>query len=226
VRRAHRSASLRSVRRTASLVLLLPMVAAGCGGGSKETTTQVETRPIVPLPKTDYVEVAGRSAGTTSPGERISRARPPTLVRSTRRTRPTQAADLLRQEGSNLTAELQELQALRPPAADVGTVDSVLSAVRARASVIDGWARAYDDLDEARIRALQIRLGAITSSRPEPALRRAPVSGQPLRTAMKKGLPVARSQRPPKTSTKEARSHVACRIGSQPKAPRCLPAGR
>ncbi len=38
-------------------------------------------------------------------------------------------------------------------------MDSVLALVGAETVVIDRWAKAYDDLDAAAIRRLQIRLG-------------------------------------------------------------------
>jgi hypothetical protein len=43
-------------------------------------------------------------------------------------------------------------------------VDTVISLIRTEADVLDRWAKAYDDLDAAQIRSLQIRLG-VTAAR-------------------------------------------------------------
>jgi hypothetical protein len=72
-------------------------------------------------------------------------------------------AGLLRQQSDNLSAEAQDLQALQPPPADVGTVGSILALVPAKADLIDNCAKAYDDLDTAEIRRLQTRIGVATA---------------------------------------------------------------
>lgn len=151
------------MRRIASLVLLLAVVAAGCGGESTETTTQVETQQIVPLPRTEYIEVADTICRNHRSRREDLESQAADLGPLDSADKAHRAADLLRQESSNLQAELHELRALRVPVADAATVDSILFAVQARMRVIDDWAGAYDDLDEARIRALQLRLGVITA---------------------------------------------------------------
>ena len=52
---------------------------------------------------------------------------------------------------------------MKPPPADVGAVGSILGLVRAKVDVLGEWARAYDDLDTAQIRALQLRIGEATA---------------------------------------------------------------
>jgi hypothetical protein len=64
------------------------------------------------------------------------------LGRLNSKGRAHRVAGLLRQQSDNLAAEAQDLQALQPPPADVGTVGSVLALVRAKADLIDNWAKA------------------------------------------------------------------------------------
>jgi hypothetical protein len=145
------------VRRIALLALLLPTLAAGCGGGSKETTTQVVTRA-------DYIERADATCKNHQSRREDLESQASDLGRLNSKGKAHQVADLLRQESANRKAEVQELQALQAPPADVATVNSILALVRAETGLLDRWARAYDDLDAEQIRRLQIRLG-LTAAR-------------------------------------------------------------
>jgi hypothetical protein len=65
------------------------------------------------------------------------------------------AAALLRKQSENLTIEAQELSTHQ--------AGSIAAPVRAKANLIGEWARAYDDLDTARIQALQARVADATA---------------------------------------------------------------
>ena len=147
------------MRRIALLSLLLPTLAAGCGGGSNEATTQVATNGGQPPPKADYVGLADAICRNHQSRREDLESQAGELGPLTSKAKAHQAAALLRKESANRKAEVQELRTLQPPAADSATVDSVLSLVGAETVVIDRWAKAYDDLDSAAIRRLQIRLG-------------------------------------------------------------------
>jgi hypothetical protein len=154
---------LNAVRRIALLLVLIPLVAAGCGGGSTETVTQVATQQSgQPLSKAEFIAQADAICHNhQSRREDLeSQANELGLLNS---EKAHQVADLLRQASDNLIAETQELQALHPPSAGVGTLGSIVSIVAAEASVIDDWAEAYDDLDAREIRRLQLRIGVVTA---------------------------------------------------------------
>jgi len=146
------------------LVLLIPMVAAGCGGGSTETATKVETRHTEqPLSKAGYIALADTICRNHQSRREDLESQANDLGRLNSEREAHQVADLLRQQSENLMAEAQELQALQAPSADIRTRGSMSSFVRTQASVIDNWAKAYDDLDAGEIRRLQIRLGVTIS---------------------------------------------------------------
>jgi len=146
-------------------VALIPVVATGCGGGSDETTTRVETTvDQQPPSKPDYVEVADVICMNHQSRREDLESQASDLGPIDSAAKARRIADLLRKESRNLTAEAHELEALQPPPADLAPVASFLSGVRARARLIREWAGAYDDLDEARIRRLRIRLGVITAA--------------------------------------------------------------
>ena len=147
------------MRRVALLLLLLPTLAAGCGGGSNEATTQVATNDGQPASKAGYVGLADVICRNHQSRREDLESQARELGPLTSKAKARQAAALLRQESANRRAEVQELRGLQPPAADAATVDSVLSLVGAETVVIDRWAKAYDNLDAAAIRRLQIRLG-------------------------------------------------------------------
>jgi hypothetical protein len=146
------------------LVLSFAIVAAGCGGGSTKTATQVDTQlHEQPLSKADYIALGDLICKNHQSRREDLESQTIDLGRVNSQDKAHQVADLLRQESNNLTAEARELQAVQPPSADVGTVGSILSLVHARAGVIDTWARAYDDLDTAEIGRQQIRIGVATA---------------------------------------------------------------
>jgi len=147
------------VRRIALLSLLITTLAAGCGGGSDQATTQVATNDGQPPSKADYVELADVICRNHQSRREDLESQAGELGPLTSKAKAHQAAALLRQESANRRAEVQELRGLQPPAADAATVDSVLSMVVDETVLIDRWAKAYDDLDAAAIRRLQIRLG-------------------------------------------------------------------
>jgi hypothetical protein len=150
-------------------LVLIPVLAAGCGGGSDETTTRVETMvDQQPPSKRDYVEVADVICMNHQSRREDLESQASDLGRIDSAPKARRIADLLRKESRNLTAEYQELEALQPPA-DLAQVASFLSGIRARARLIRDWAGAYDDLDRAQIRRLRIRLGVITAATEERA---------------------------------------------------------
>jgi hypothetical protein len=156
------------VRRIVLAGLFVLMAAAGCGGGSKETTTQVITAPPQPQPplltKADYVERADAICRNHQSRREDLESQAGELGPLGSRAKAHQLAELLRKESSNRRAELGELGDLQPPAADAAEVNEILELVRTEADVIDTWAAAYDDLDEAAIRRQQIHLG-VTAGR-------------------------------------------------------------
>ncbi len=146
------------------LVLPVAILAAGCGGGSTKTATQVETqRHEQPPPKPEYVALADVICKNHQSRREDLESQTIDLGRLDSAGKAHRVAGLLRHEGDNLTAEAHDLQAVQPPPTDVATVGSILSLIRAKAGVIDSWARAYDDLDTAEIRRLQMRIGAATA---------------------------------------------------------------
>jgi hypothetical protein len=151
------------MRRILLLTLLLPTLLTGCGSDSPETTTQVETQRIGSKPRANYVAVADAICGNhwSRREDLESQASELRLLNSPRKAH--EVADLLREEGRNLRSEVRELEARRPPAAEL-PLDVFLAAIRARAQAIDKWADAYDDLDERRIRKLQARVGVLAAA--------------------------------------------------------------
>ena len=85
------------------------------------------------------------------------------LGRINSKAKAHQVAGLLRQQADNLAAEAHELEALQPPPGDTEKVGSILSLIRAKEALLDRWAAAYDALNTAEIRALQIRIGVATA---------------------------------------------------------------
>lgn len=147
------------MRWIAPLVLLIPVLAVGCGGGSKETTTQVVTADDgQPPSKADYVGLADAICRNHQSRREDLESQASELGPLTSKAKARQVASLLRQESANRRDEVQELQDL-PPAADAAKVNAVLSLLGAETAVLDKWADAYDDLDDVPIRRLQIRLG-------------------------------------------------------------------
>jgi hypothetical protein len=143
------------------LALLIPTVAAGCGGGSAETTTRASGQPSAgPPSKADYIELADAICRNHQSRRQDLESQAGEIGPLTSKEKARRVADLLRQESSNRRAEAGELADLQPPPRDAAEVDEIISLVRSEADVIDTWAAAYDDLDQAAIRRQQIRLGA------------------------------------------------------------------
>ena len=148
------------MRRIALLVLLIPVLAAGCGGGTKQTTTQVATADDGQSPsKADYIGLADPICRNHQSRREDLESQAGELGPLTSKTKARQVASLLRQESANRRDEVQELRDLQPPAVDAARVDAVLSLLSTETAVLDKWANAYDDLDDVAIRRLQIRLG-------------------------------------------------------------------
>jgi hypothetical protein len=158
------------VRRIAPLVLLIPVLTAGCGGGSKETTTQVATADGGrPPSKADYVGLADAICRNHQSRREDLESQAGELGPLTSNAKARQVASLLRQESANRRDEVQELRDLQPQPADAAKVDAILSLLSAESAVLDKWANAYDDLDDVAIRRLQIRLGLTASKATERA---------------------------------------------------------
>jgi hypothetical protein len=162
------------VRRIALVALLFPLLAAGCGGGSDKTTTGVDTRVSPgPTSKEAYLGHADTICHNHQSRREDLEGQATQLGPLTSKAKAHRAANLLRKESANRTAEVAELHKLPPPSADAATLSSILGLVRDEAKVIDAWAEAYDDGDQGAIRRLQIRLG-LTAGR---AARRARAYG-------------------------------------------------
>ena len=152
------------MRRIALPALLLLTLAAGCGGGSKETTTRIATRDGQAPSKADYIDVADTICRNHQSRREDLESQASDIGPLTSKQEANQVADLLQQESANRRAEVQELRGLQPPPADAGTVNSILSLVSSETEVIGRWATAYGAGDAERIRRLQIRLG-VTAGR-------------------------------------------------------------
>ena len=151
-------------------VLLIVVVMVGCGGGSTRTATRVDTHlEVGPPSKTDYIQLADVICKNHQSRREDLESQTINLGRIDSRAKARRVAQLLRLESANLMAEARELQSRQPPPADAGRVASVLALVRAKAHLIDDWAKAYDDLDTAEIRRLQIRIGLATAKARERA---------------------------------------------------------
>jgi hypothetical protein len=158
------STSVWCVRYVVPAVLLMVLVAVGCGGGSTKTETESDTqREVGPPSKADYIQVADVICRNHQSRREDLESQTIDLGRIDTRAKARRVAVLLRQESENLTAEIGELGTRPPPPSDAGKVGSVLALVRAKAHLIDSWAKAYDDLDMAEIQRLQIRIGLATA---------------------------------------------------------------
>jgi hypothetical protein len=151
------------VRSVVPLVLLIAIVAAGCGGSTKSGTKVETEQGNQPLPEADYISLGDVICKNHQSRREDLESQTIALGRLNSNSKAHQVAELLRREGDNLTAEAQELQALQPPPADVSTVESIVALIRAKAHVIGEWAKAYDDLNTAAIRTLQVRIGVATA---------------------------------------------------------------
>jgi len=151
------------VRWIAVPALLLPLIAVGCGGGSKETTTRAGTeRSTQPASKQQFVEIGDAICANHQSRREDLESQARELGPLSTGAKARRVADLLRAESANLRDEVGEIEARDPP--DTAEVSPVLAGIRARARAIDRWARAYDQLDERAIRRGQIRVGLLTAS--------------------------------------------------------------
>jgi hypothetical protein len=141
------------VRGIVVLVCLIATVTVGCGGDKDEQ----------PPSKADYIALADVICRNHESRTQDLESQTAKLGRLNTEAKAHRVAGLLRDESDNLTAEVQELATRQPPPADAGTVESILSLDRARAGLIERWAKAYDDLDTAEIRRLQRRIGLATA---------------------------------------------------------------
>ena len=135
------------------------MFAPGCGGGSKDTTTQVATSDGRPSAKAAYIEVADTVCRNHQSRREDLESQASSIGALTSKEKAHDVADLLREESANRRAEVEELRGLHPPASDAATVNSILALVSRETNVIDSWAGSYDAGDAQGIRRLQIRLG-------------------------------------------------------------------
>jgi hypothetical protein len=142
---------MRRIAAPALLVALLVPAAAGCGGGKSNS-------------KAAYIELADAIC-------RNHQSRREDLESQAREVGPLSSpakahrvATLLRKESGNLTAEARELEAREPPPADRSRVALVPRDIRARATAIERWAEAYDDLDERAIQRGQVGVGLIAAT--------------------------------------------------------------
>jgi len=152
------------VRGIATLAVLLLALPAGCGGGAKETTTQVPTSDGPQSSKADFIEQADAICRNHQSRREDLESQAGELGPLTSKSQAHQIANLLRKESANRRAEIAELDDLDPPPMDAGEVKTILKLVGTEAEVIDTWAAAYDELDEQAIGREQIRLG-VTSAR-------------------------------------------------------------
>jgi hypothetical protein len=152
------------VQRIAAPALLVVVLAAGCGGGSKETTTQVAPNDGgSPSSKADFIELADAICRNHQSRRDDLESRAAALGPLDSPAKARQAGRLLRQESQNLRLEIDELQS-HQPAPPSPVLAPFFSAERVRAAAIDGWADAYDHLDEARIRRGQLRVGVVAAA--------------------------------------------------------------
>jgi hypothetical protein len=151
------------VRWIALPALLIAALAPGCGGCSDGSDTQVGTRSGEPPAKASYVELADAICRNHQSRREDLESQAAAVGSLNSAVKARQVADLLRRESRNLASEIQELQARRPPSSN-SALESFISITRARAEALDEWARAYDHLDEGRIRKLQFRVGTIAAT--------------------------------------------------------------
>jgi hypothetical protein len=148
----------------ALLALVVAMFAAGCGGGSGKTaTTQATAGPTQrPLTKAGYVALGDTICTNHESRRQDLESQANELGPLDSPAKAREIATLLRKESRNLTAEVEELEGLDPPAGEAARVDEILAALRTRATAIRRWASAYYDLDQGRIHTLQVRLGVVS----------------------------------------------------------------
>jgi hypothetical protein len=169
--RAAKPDDIPSVALRRLVLTLLPVLTAGCGGGSSENSTQVGTQHgEQPPSKAKFVALADAICKNHQSRREDLESQASDLGRLTSKAKAREVAALLRKESGNRMAEVEELERQQPPPGDVATVGSILSLVRGETRVIDRWANAYDGLDSQRIQRLQIRLGLTAAEASKRAL--------------------------------------------------------
>jgi phage I-like protein len=152
------------VRPISLLGLLIALLTVGCWGGSDKRDAQVTTRQVGPQQsEAAFIEVADAICGNHQSRREDLESQVAALGPLNTADEAHEVADLLRKEGRNLKSEIRELEARRP-ASPEPALSSFISVTRARAAALDHWARAYDELDQRRIRTLQIRVGMIAAT--------------------------------------------------------------
>jgi hypothetical protein len=147
--------------------LLLPLIAAGCGGSKGMTPHQATQRSTQPASKQQFIEIGDAICGNHQSRREDLESQARELGPLSSAAKARRVATLLGEESSNLRDEATEIASRDPP--DAAEVSPVLSGIRARARAIDRWARAYDELDERAIRSGQIRVGLLTAAAQEKA---------------------------------------------------------
>jgi hypothetical protein len=152
------------VRRIALPALLIAALAPGCSGCTDGGNTHAGGRSDEQPPsKADYIELADAICRNHQSRREDLESQAAALGSLNSAAKARRVAGLLRRESRNLRSEIRELEARRPPSPN-SALDSFSSAIRARAEALDEWARAYDDLDEGRIRKLQVRVGLLAAT--------------------------------------------------------------
>ena len=150
--------------------LLIAALAPGCGGCSDGSDTQVGTPSGGPSSKANYIELADAICRNHQSRREDLESQAAALGSLNSAAKARRVSELLRRESRNVRSETRELEARRPPSPN-SSLDSFISITRSRAEALDEWARAYDDLDEGRIRRLQVRVGLLAATAKERARR-------------------------------------------------------
>jgi hypothetical protein len=143
-----------------SVAVIAVLAIAGCGGGGTKTVTQIGTQTSAePLTKAEYIARADAIC-------KVEEAKRAELEQQVAELAPITSGEtrvvaaLLRKQADNQRAEVKELTALGPPAADAADLASLLSILGAEITDLDDWADAYDRRNAKEIRSSQARVAA------------------------------------------------------------------
>ena len=142
------------------LAVLVALAAGGCGNGSGKTTTRTPTPTQVGPSETEAVALADTICRNHQSRREDLESQAADLGPVTSRATAHRIGALLRKESRNRRAEASELEGLQAPPAGLA---AVIASIRAEANLIEDWSNAYDQLDSASIRSIQIRLGVLTA---------------------------------------------------------------